>query len=257
VRRRRSDEILPGSCAAARGRVLVSTALGVASAVDARTGRTRWTYRYDRGAPDGESTVRRLEEPLESSPRRSSFATEPPLVFDGMCFLTPTDARTLFATFDRPRGARRLLTAWKRSRTEGFPNFALEHLAGVTDGRGGAPPTLVGVGQGYRVEPTELHASVIALDPATGDLRWARALPDGGPPEPYGRAAVTADAVFVPTRGGIAAFRLSDGSDLPFAGPDALPEEADPVPLSGNLVVVPGRGLLAVNSRFAALWRGR
>jgi outer membrane protein assembly factor BamB len=255
IRRGRADEVLPGSCAAAHGRVLVVTALGLAASVDATTGRTLWTYRYDRGSPDGEAVSRRLGEDTDESARRSSFANEPPLLQGGRGFFTPTDARHLFCTFDRPRGPRRLLTAWTRSRTEGFLNLALEHLAGVTDGRDGVPPTLVGVGQGHR-DASELHVCVVGMDPESGEVRWGRALPDGQP-EPYGRAAVTSKEVYVPTHGGIAAFRLADGADLPFTGVEALPEEKERERPWGNLVVVPGVGLVAVNADFVALWRSR
>ncbi len=261
--RRSKDEVMSASCAAARGRVVCVTALGLVSAVDAATGRTHWAYRYDRGRPDGEAQDQRLSEKA-AGPRRTTFQNEPPLLALDMCFFAPTDARDLYATFDRPRGALRHFTAWRHPRTEGFVNLALEHLVGCTDGRGGVPPTLVGVGKGWPVSG-ELHTCVVAIDPrpltGKGAVRWGRPLPDGGPPEPYGRACLTEAEVYVPTESGIAGFRLADGEDLPFH--DLASVDADRRLLLGrdrpfgNLVPVPGKGLIAVNEDTVAFWKIR
>ena len=58
LRRGRDEEVVPSSCAAARGRVVLVTATGIAAAVDARTGRAQGSFRYDRGRPDGDEVAR-------------------------------------------------------------------------------------------------------------------------------------------------------------------------------------------------------
>jgi len=259
IRRGRDDELVPASCAAAHGRVLLVSSLGIAAAVDADTGRTLWSYRYDRGRPDGDEPGHRLDADFEQGPRRSSFANEPPLISDGRCFLAPTDARYVFALFDRPRGPRRLLRLWRKHRTEEFQNLAVEHLPGVTQVTSTIPATLIVVGQGFAA-PGEPFTCVAGLDPATGAVRWERALPDGGPSEPYGRALVTAGEVYVPTEAGIARYRLKDGSDLPFLDLPSIPRDLrdllrpEEKPF-GNLVPIPGRGLVAVNESSISFWR--
>jgi hypothetical protein len=260
VRRRRADEAIPASCAGARGRVLVVTCLGIAAAVDARSGRTAWTLRYDRGRPDGDDPGRRLQtEESETGDRRSGFSNEPPLAFSDRVAFAPTDARVLFLGNDRPRGAGRHLLLRTRRRIEDFRNLALEQLIAAVPARGGRPALLVGVGQGYRATQ-EVHTCVVAMDAETLSLAWERPLPDGGAPEPRGRALVTEGEVLVPARHGIARYRLADGGDLPFLGLDALPPETRSLLASederpwGNLVPVPGRGVLAVDSNSVAFW---
>jgi hypothetical protein len=107
----------------------------------------------------------------------------------------------------------------------------------------------------------------VALDalrfwPDRSDGGWWGASTTGWGAAPYGRALLTAAEVFVPTRHGIVVYDLASGRDLglldeatlPPARRDALPED---VCLYGNLVPVPGRGLLAVNGSVIAYWRKR
>ncbi len=259
VRRGRDDEAIPSSCAAARGRVVVVTSLGIAAAVDAGTGRTVWTLRYDRGRPDGDDLTHRLDGPVESGDRRSSFANEPPLLADGRCFLAPTDSRHVLAIADRPRGRARTMRLWKRHRVDDFRDLAVEQLVGVVGEADLDAPVLVVVGQGYEHDGSP-HTAVVGLDPATGAMRWERALPSGAEPEPYGRALVTAGEVYVPTRDGIARYRVQDGAEMPLLDRSAIsdddrayvPESDRPV---GNLVPIPGQGLVAVDVDAVTIWR--
>jgi hypothetical protein len=141
-----------------------------------------------------------------------------------------------------------------------FRNLAIEQLAGVTDGAGGVPPTLVGVGTGYGLD--QLHdpfTCVVGMDPATGVVRWERAMPFGGIPEPFGLALVTQDEAFVPTALGIARFALADGKDRAPLDETAIPASSARLlypdeTLYGNLVPVPGRGVIAVNESDVAFW---
>ena len=246
IRRRRADEAQPTGCVGAHGRVHLCTALGIAAAVDARTGRTLWSYRYDRSRPDGEDTAQRLEDRAERSPRLTTFANQPPIVADGRLFLAPTDGVHVLCLSDRPRGASRQLTRWTLNRTGDFRNLAVEHLAGVTGEADDLPPTLVAVGQGFGADPVnDPFTCVVAIDAASGALRWERALPFGGIPEPFGLATLAGGDVFVPSAKGIARYALADGADRPpvEAPPDDRDEEA-----YGNLVPVPGRGIVAVSA---------
>jgi hypothetical protein len=239
VRRGRVDEAMPPGCVGAHGRVHVVTAIGIAAAVDARTGRTLWSYRYDRGRPDGEDVAKRLTGGPERAPRRTTFANLPPILADGRVFLAPTDGRLVHCLSDRPRGRTRVLTRWKLRRTDDVRNLAIEQLVGVTEAAGDVPPTLVAVGQATRPAARPLHLrrrrGREQRDPAVG----ARA-PFGGIPEPFGLATVAGDDVFVPTAKGIARYALADGADRPSieAPADDGTEEAYGNPLSRA-----GRGL--------------
>src|SRR5262245_8143581 len=246
VRSRRPDEAMPSSCTGARGRVFVVTNLGLAAAVDAVAGRPAWTLRYDRGRPDGEDPGRRLQaSEREPGDRRSGFSNEPPLAIEDRVAFGPTDARLLHLVNDRPRGADRHLLLRTRRRIEDFRNLAVEHLVAAVPARATRPALLVAVGQGYAAT-NEVHTSVVAMDVETLTIAWERPLPDGGRPEPRGRALVTEGEVLVPSRNGIARYRLADGEDLPFLGLSTV-SESDRRHLAsederpwGNLVPVPG-----------------
>lgn len=244
LRRKRADEAMPAPCAGARGRVYVVTSLGIAAAVDARSGRTLWAYRYDRGRPDGDDEGRRLVDDLEAADRRSSFFNAPPRALGSDVVFAPTDSRHVFCVRGRPSGPARQMTRWKLHRTEDTRNLAIEHVAAVTEATRSRPALVVAVGQGYGVDP--LHdpfTCVVAIDARSGRVRWERALPFGGVPEPFGEAAVAGDDVFVPTAHGIARYALDDGADGP---PVLVRERLGDVEVFGNVVPVAGEGLLCV-----------
>jgi outer membrane protein assembly factor BamB len=262
VRAGRDDEAMPASCAAAHGRVVVVTSLGIAAAVDAATGRTIWSCRYDRGRPDGDDLGHRLDATIETTERRSSFVNEPPVISDGRCFLAPTDARYVFAIADRPRGRARALRLWQRHRVDDFRNLAVEQVVGVVGAAYADTPMLVLAGQGYEGEGSP-HTAVVGLDPATGELRWERALPFATRPEPYGRALLTNDEVYVSTENGIARYRVQDGEEIPLLDgasvqrdggslEDAYGRRYEPI---GNLIPIPGTGIVAVNADSISIWR--
>jgi hypothetical protein len=260
IRRARDEEAVPSSCAGARGRVVLVTALGVAAAVDARTGRARWSLRYDRGRPDGDEVGRRLVDASETPGRASSLSNQPPRLAADRVVVAPTDARTILGLFDRPRGPKRLLRAWTVHRTDAFRDMAAEQVAGIVPGTGAAPATVVVVGQGYVTDPlSDTCTCVAGLDLSTGVLRWARALPFGGEQEPFGDALVTRDEVLVPTARGIARFATADGAERPAIDATAIPAARlralrEDEMVYGNLVPVPGAGLVAVNADGVAFW---
>ena len=260
LRRGRDEEVVPSSCAAARGRVVLVTATGIAAAVDARTGRVQWSFRYDRGRPDGDEVGRRLVDAAETPGRASSLSNQPPRLWDDRAVIAPTDSRTIVGLFDRPRGRRRLLRAWSVHRTDAFHDMAAEQVAGLAPARDGVPATLVVVGQGYPVDANAVTWTCVAgLDPYTGELRWARPLPFGREPEPFGEALVARDEVLVPTANGIARYALADGSDRPALDASSVPAARlhrlrEEEMLYGNLIPVPGKGFLAVHADGVAFW---
>ncbi|MDA1194305.1 MAG: hypothetical protein O2894_03905 [Planctomycetota bacterium] len=267
----RMDEVIPTSPAAARGRVVVGTALGIAAALDAHDGRIRWAYRYDR-AVETERGTQRNRDMRDPGLRTSSFMNEPPVLAADRCYLTPTDARNVLVLFDRPRTALRALRNHEIPRELANTNAVVEHIAGVDPGRReGRLGSLVLVGQG---QGGDFPGPIVTVYAAPRDeLAWPleqrefRALWDGISPtgfgaQPYGRAAVTAAEVFVPQEHGIAVFELEDrdGNGSHFlalldAGsiPEALRTRMRGRPY-GNLIPVPGRGLAVVSATSVAFW---
>jgi hypothetical protein len=274
----RMDEVIPTSPAAAHGRVIVGTALGMIAALDAYDGRIRWIYRYDR-AVETERGVRRNRNRPDVGQRASSFANEPPILAEARCYVAPTDSNKLLILHDRPLGAGRSLLGEDRSRMIVAWFFMAEHIAGVAPARDGTGPQLVVVGKGEDSSPPgPLVTAVDALlrtppwpDEKERALRveekqsWSGVSPTGFGPEPYGRALVTAEEVFVPTWHGIAIYELADrdGNGTHYLGvlnrqamlhPEPVPEDLTPY---GNLIPVPGRGIAAVSATTVAFWGRR
>lgn len=257
VRRGRVDEVIPTSPAAARGRVVVGTALGIAAAVDADDGRPHWVYRYNR-AVETERGNRRVSNAPDESDRPVTFLNEPPVIDGGRVFLLPTDGEQFIVLFDRPLGRERLMRAFDgrmTHRTWSFSNFAAEHLAGVRPGGHGDGPLLYFVGQTQGRDPP--GPLVVAREAFTLADRWARPAATGFGARPYGRALLTRGEVLVPLPEGIAVHDAAGGDLLGLLDPSRIaPEDrpyAPPRPY-GNLIPVPGRGLLSVSATTVAFW---
>jgi hypothetical protein len=258
---RRADEAIPSSPAAANGRVVVVTTLGIVASVDARSGRPHWLYRNDRGIV-GASRLQRLEEEDDPRPRETGFANGPPLLAFEQVWFAPTDGPQLCCLFDRPRGPKRTLRRWRRNRRSGFHAFAAEQIAGLVPGSGpDAAPVLVVVGRGETSEgqpPAAIAQGIDALRP--GWTWWKAIATTGDGPEPFGTGLLTRGELFVPTRHGISVFGLEDGRDLATLDAATIPPRwrellsAD-VPLSGNLIPVPGLGVIALSGSHAVYWR--
>jgi outer membrane protein assembly factor BamB len=254
IRLGRADEAVPSSCAAARGRVVVSTALGWVAAVDAEDGRIAWIFRYDRGLETGR--VRRLSQDQEDgTPRLTGFANEPPLIAFGLTLVAPTDSNHVYGLATRPRGRERFLEVWDPlDRRRAFPAVAVEQIVGAAGGTLEVPPTIVVVGKGESFEGVAGQL-VLGLEPRRGHTRWKHPSATGQGSVPYGRAALTEREAFVPTRHGILRVDLAQqrGAQL-LTSP--LPGGAD-VFAYGNLVPLPGEGLVAANLTHVTLWRPR
>jgi hypothetical protein len=277
MRTGRVDEVIPTSPAAAHGRVIVGTALGMIAAVDARDGRIQWIYRYDR-AVETERGQRRNRDHRDDGARSSSFSNEPPIVTGDQVYVTPTDGDDLLVLADRPLTRERRLVCYEENRELRLTGSLMEHVAGVVlpqEGREGSlalvcqgddgeiPGALVGVyalldgGQGHR-------AGQVLRWPLEGPeltSLWQGIGPTGFGAQPYGRALVTGKELFVSQDHGIAVFELLDsGHDGHLLGvldaddiPEALRKGMQGRPY-GNLIPVPGRGLVAVNATSVAFW---
>ncbi len=274
MRTGRMDEVIPTSPAAAHGRIVVGTALGIVAAVDAHDGRIRWAHRYDR-AVETERGAMRNRDKRDEGLRTSSFMNEPPILAGGRCYLTPTDSEHLLILFDRPRLGLRALLSEARPRDLGNARHMIEHIAGVdTRRRENRAGSLVLVGQGQNGEPP--GPLVTVYDAGTPNLAWprdARELrslwegisPTGFGAQPYGRALVTDGEIYVPQEHGIAVFELEDrngdGSHfLTLLDQRAFglkPGEDVPGRPYGNLIPIPGKGLVAVSATTVAFWAPR
>ena len=271
MRTGRMDEVIPTSPAAAHGRVVVGTSLGIVAAVDAHDGRVRWAHRYNRAVETERGTMRNRDR-RDPGLRTSSFMNEPPILAGGRCYLTPTDSEDLLILFDRPRLGLRALVSEARPRDLGNAKHMVEHIAGVdTRAKEGRAGSLVLIGQGQGGDPPGPILTV--YDAGTPNLAWPReakelhALWDGISPtgygaQPYGRALLTASEIYVPQEHGIAVFELEDrnGDGTHFL---ALLDEGafDPKIRAavkgrpyGNLIPIPGKGLVAVNATSIAFW---
>ncbi len=250
VRRGRLDEVIPTSPAAHRGRVVVGTSVGVVAAVTARDGRMAWAYRYDRET-DPERERRNARRPSQGG-RATGFNNEPPILSMDRCFVTPLDGTSVFVLTNRPRGIGRTMRCQQLAREGAVVNMSIEHVAGVAAQTG----HLVLVGRG---QDTGVPGPIAAVrDARSGGRVWEHPGPTLFALEPFGRALVTDREVFVPTRGGIAVYDLQKGgADRGVLEVGMLPRdmrEEFPVPY-GNLVPVPGRGLIALSATTITYWR--
>lgn len=266
VRGERLDEAVPSAPAAARGRLVVSTSLGFVAAVDAEDGRLAWIFRHDRAVERGR--LRRLGTKNETQrPRETSFANEPPLLLEGLVVAAPTDSEHVYGLDERPRGRARLLQRWAPvHRRLDLPRIALEQLVGALPASAARPRTIVGVGQGDPESDLPGHL-VVGLSADSGRPLWAVTADTGRAAVPCGRALVTEGEVFVPTRHGLKVLDLAqpgreillralgaDGRPVPAAVPEDGEEGLDEDSWAGNLVPVPGVGVVAVGLHHVALW---
>jgi hypothetical protein len=157
--------------------------------------------------------------------------------------------------------------------------FMPEQLAGVVppDGERLSALVLVGKGEGG-AQPGSIvvvHEAITGKrgidwprsdepDPRAAEV-WRGISPTGFGAEPYGRALVTAAEIFVPQAHGIAIYELvdRDGDGSHFLGVlnrSAMGPKLEPTAPErpyGNLIPIPGRGLVSVSATTVAFWKKR
>ena len=278
MRTGRMDEVIPTSPAAARGRVVVGTSLGILAAVDAQDGRVRWAYRYSRAVETERGRVRNRDR-RDDGARASTFSNEPPILAGDHLYATPTDGHELLVLYNRPLTRERALRILELDRMALVSTSQVEHVAGVVLPRADREGSLALVCQGDEAEIPGALVGVYALRGRRGEARadhaprwplledeftalWKGIAPTGYGAQPYGRALVTETEVFVSQEHGIAVFELvdrgGDGNLLALLDMSRVPK-----PLRagmrgrpyGNLIPVPGGGLVAVNATSIACWR--
>ncbi|MEM8886240.1 MAG: PQQ-binding-like beta-propeller repeat protein, partial [Planctomycetota bacterium] len=200
--------------AVSQGVVVVVTGLGVAAALDARSGEFIWLYRYDRH-PEREQ-FRLMVRREQYAPRRPGWKREAPRILGNYVHFAPVDGDAI----DRCwlRGRRRIedgrftLVCWSQRRDRDFGrNCLLEYVAGLRGGRG----YYVGVRDpdqaryGYEnVVSNDLRREYpfrFARLPAI-DSPHDRAV--RVPPELFGRPILAGGTLLLPTRRALFAFDL-------------------------------------------------
>lgn len=262
VRSGRLDEAIPSSPAAAHGRVVVSTALGFVAAVDAEDGRVAWILRYSRGLETGRA--RRMgREQEDVTPRLTGFANEPPVIAFGRTLVAPTDANDLLGLATRPRGPQRDLRCWDPlDRRQVFQQMAAEYVLGAVGGADGVPPQVVVVGKGDAGEGEPPGNVIAGLEPVYGRVIWSSPVATGRAPVATGRGVLTQREAYLPTSRGLLVIDLAAPPEqrrVGLLGEGLFPadEPGPPALWTGNLVPLPGQGLLAVNLTHLAFWLRR
>jgi hypothetical protein len=280
MRTGRMDEVIPTSPAASRGRIVIGTSLGMLAAVDARDGRVQWVQRYSRAVETERGRVRNRDR-RDDGARASSFSNEPPIIARDHIYVTPTDGHNLLVLWDRPLTSSRALSILELDRMALVSTSQVEHIAGVVLPEKGREGSVALVCQGDEAEIPGTLVGVYALRGRHGQSReeheprwpvfadefaalWKGIGPTGYGAQPYGRALMTETEVFVSQEHGIAVFELidkdGDGNLLGLLDMSRVPEamrkgmRGRPY---GNLIPVPGGGLVAVNATSIACWRPR
>ncbi|MGQ0613430.1 MAG: outer membrane protein assembly factor BamB family protein [Planctomycetaceae bacterium] len=198
--------------AVARGVVVAVTGLGVAAALDARTGEVLWLLRYNRLRPDERERLTDWSE--ETVPVKSGWLREAPRIVGDTVYLAPFDSEELTACWLRGRTAPADggfdAVQWEKHRNRQHHNCQLETIAGFFEGRiycAGRPDerqfpgyeNLVsvrladGLGLAYGRLPR------VARDRLTGASR---------PPEIFGRSTIAGGTLLLPTAQRIYRFDL-------------------------------------------------
>ncbi len=245
------------SPAVAKGVVVAVTGLGVAAALDAKSGDLLWLFRYDRHPSRERERLTAIGRAQVVHPR-SSWMREPPRIVGDSVYFAPFDADELFACWLRgtrtPVGFE--IEQWAKDRAKGHRHSLLEYFGGVLGGRiwcvGRRDP---------RPALTVSYQAVVSwpLDRAVGfaygliphtEEDEETGLPV--PPEIYGNPTIAGDVLLVPTRRAVYRFdigrepeaALKEGERLkeiavlpPYLAPPEIDEEEAAF---GALVAVDG-----------------
>ena len=214
-------ELAAAAPAVADDVLYLTSGLGFAAALDARTGVPRWVASYEI------QPIQQVQYWYRAPLRFPDVAPSPVTIAGDAVLIAPTDGRHLHA-FERATGALR----WR-------VRYPLHPLLG-------APAQFMGVANDGRHDVALMTGNhLVAFDVATGKPAWIGRLQGefGEQNVPVGRGIVAGDVVLVPTNQGLSRFSLSrEGS---FLGRDPWPSGSSP----GN--VLPTSRVLLVTGRDA------
>jgi hypothetical protein len=248
--------------AVSAGVVVAVTGLGVAAALDARTGDILWLFRYDR------QPVRERERLQEKSDERkvhlgSAWMREPPRIVGDTVYLAPFDAEEMYACWlrgSRQPGQLFEIEQWPKDRSRGHRHSLLEYVGGVNGsrlyyvGRRDPRPSLTVSYQAVVSHPLDraVDLSYGLLPAVDRDERTGLRMP----PELFGRPTIAGQVLLVPTRDAVYRFDVGqkatvavrDGerrTEIPVLPPYPAPprqveEGRETPPAFGNLVATGG-----------------
>jgi hypothetical protein len=254
--------------AVAKGVVVAVTGLGVAAALDARSGDLLWLFRYDRRPSRERERLAEMGH-AQMVRLRSGWMREPPRIEGDSVYFAPFDAEELFACW--LRGARTPvgfeIEQWAKDRAKGHRHSLLEYFPGIRGdriwcvGRRDPRPVLTVSYQAVVSWPLDRAVGfAYGLIPHTEEDEES-GLPV--PPEIYGNPTIAGDVLLVPTRKAIYRFdtgrepaaALKDGERLaeipalpPYLAPPEL-IEADEAAF-GALLAVDGFLYVATTHRL-------
>jgi hypothetical protein len=249
--------------AVSAGVVTAATGLGVAAALDARTGDILWLFRYDR------QPVRERERLQEKSDERkvhlrSAWMREPPRIVGDTVYLAPFDAEEMYACWlrgSRQPGQLFEIEQWSKDRTRGHRHSLLEYVGGIHGarlyyvGRRDPRPSLTVSYQAVVSHPLDR-----AVDLSYGLLPAVKRDEGTGlrvPPELFGRPMIAGDVLLVPTREAV--YRFDIGTEPTVAVRDGErrteipvlpPYDAPPRRPENRWVTPPGFGTLVATGGF-------
>ncbi len=255
------------SPAVAKGVVVAVTGLGVAAALDAKSGDLLWLFRYDRHPSRERQRLAELSH-AQMVHLNSGWMREPPRIVGDSVYFAPFDADELFACW--LRGARTPvgfeIEQWAKDRARGHRHSLLEYIGGVLGGRiwcvGRRDP---------RPALTVSYQAVVSwpVDRAVGF--WYGLVPhteedeETGVPVPpgiYGQPTIAGSVLLVPTRRTVYRYdlgrepeaALKEGerfAEIPALPPYLAPAEIDETEAAfGALVAVDGFLYVATTDRL-------
>lgn len=211
---------LTGLAPAVSGGVVVAVSgLGIAAALDARTGEVLWLLRYDRRDVRYRERLAGDDDQEEKVHQPAGWKREPPRIAGDSVYFAPFDATELFCCWLRGRRGSDgsfHVEQWAKARDSGHGRHSLlESVAGLSGGR------IYYVG---RRDPRPAFAAsfkTLVAHPLDRTVGWSsglvpateRDLENGArvPPEVFGRPAIAGKVVLVPTRHAV--YRFDAGLD--------------------------------------------
>ncbi|MHC4547274.1 MAG: outer membrane protein assembly factor BamB family protein [Planctomycetota bacterium] len=248
--------------AVSAGVVVAVSGLGVAAALDARSGDVLWLFRYDRQPVRERERLQEinLDEKVHLG---SAWMREPPRIVGDTVYFAPFDAEEMYACW--LRGARQPtqlfeIEQWPKHRSRGHRHSLLEYVGGLQGariyyvGRRDPRPSVTVSYQAVVSHPVDRTVDFsYGLVPATERDAWSG---QAIPPEIFGRPTIAGSVLLIPTREAVYRFdtgqaprkTLHEGerrTEIPLLPPYPAPprvvgEGEAPPPGFGTLVAVDG-----------------